>query len=378
MRPLATPFRTLGVCLALAASSLFGWTVELRPPPPGQLFVEHLWTVEVTNTEANPVDVRLHGWIIEANLGRVFEGTSNVIRLNPGLNRITSAQVSKVSRVYRHPDFRDLIIQTGRFPAGHYTEVCCEALRASDNSVLAVDCIEHRVVGAAPLRLLTPRDGARVVDEHPLFQWTPVNQADRYELTLCEVLDGQNPEDALESNRPWFTSRDIAGLSLRYPLAARRLETGKRYAWRVKAYLGSHLLAASPVFSFVSRAEKRLISREEAIQMILKRVIRPETLDHGLIAFLGQEPLDQGDTVFQDVELQVIRAADGPIWFAWLYDEPTAEFEHETRYVFIDAVTGELEVKTCNWWPLLNRKLIWNTREEMQGDRFVFFSNVSE
>jgi hypothetical protein len=381
MRPFSLVPKTLGfplILLLAMSASLFGWSANLHQPPPGQLFVEHLWALDVNNSESQPVDVKLHGWITEAKLGRVFEGTSNVIRLMPGRNRITSQDITRVSQIFRHPDFRDLIIRTGRFPAGQYTEICVEVLRDATLESLATDCIEQRVIIAAPLRLITPKNESVIMDKLPLFQWSVISEADHYRLKLCEVLKGQTPEDALLSNRAWYESRDITGLSLRYPLSERRLEVEKRYAWRVQALLGTHVLITSPVFSFTFGPEEDMITREEAIQMILKRVIVPGSLEHEIIAFLGREPLDEGDTVFQDVEIEVVHAMDGPTWFAWVFDEPTLEFEHETRYVFIDAVTGELVVRTRNWWPLLNRRLIWNTQEELKGDQYVFFRNMSE
>jgi hypothetical protein len=373
-----TAFLRLLFIPLLSAVVSAAWTVRIQEPPPGQLFVENLWALNVTNPEAQGVDVRIHGWVSEASLGRVFEGTSNVIRLEPGPNRITSRDITNVSEVFRHPRYRDVILRTGRFPEGRYTEVCAEVIRAQTGEELGYDCIEQRVVLPSPLRLIAPPDESSVTETFPLFQWSPVSEAESYELRICEILEGQEPEDAMGSNPPRFEADDIPGALFRYPLAARRLEDGRRYAWRVHAFLGTSPLVRSPVFSFTFGAEKELISREEAIQMILKRVIVPGTLEHDLLAFLGREPLTEGDTVFQDVELQVVRAVEGPTWFAWLYDEPTMEFEHETRYVFVDALTGELEVKSQSWWPMLNRRLIWNTREEMAGDRFVFFRNPSE
>jgi hypothetical protein len=364
--------------LILSTSSVLAWTARLHQPPPNQLYIEHLWALDVTNEDPAPVDARLHGWIVEAELGRVYEGTSNEITLQPGVNRITSRQITDVSQVYRHPDFRDVLRRTGRFPAGHYTEVCVEVLRASNGQSLATSCIEQRVVILSPIKLIAPPNESQVKDKLPFFQWTAASGAESYGLVLSEILDGQTKDDALVSNRPWFETRDQRGLSLRYPLTARRLEVGKRYAWRVFAYVGSHAFTWSPVYVFIFGESERLLTREEAIQILLKRVIVPATLEGDLLAFLGREPLDEGDTVFQDVELQVVFAPEGPTWFAWLYDEPAMEFEHPTRYVFVDAVTGEYEVHRQDWWPLLNRELIWNTREEMTGDRYIFFRNPAE
>jgi len=60
----------------------------------------------------------------------------------------------------------------------------------------------------------------------------------KYVLRIVEVLPGQNEEEALRSNRPWFLKGGIRGTSLRYPSSARKLEKRKRYAWEVTAEFG--------------------------------------------------------------------------------------------------------------------------------------------
>jgi len=65
-----------------------------------------------------------------------------------------------------------------------------------------------------------------------------------------------------------------------------------------------------------------------------------------------------------------------PIWFGWVDDDPQAFFEHETRYVFIDARTGEYTIETYNWWPVVNGESLWMNDEEKENPDVLIFSTI--
>jgi hypothetical protein len=58
----------------------------------------------------------------------------------------------------------------------------------------------------------------------------------QYVLRIAEVLDGQTPAEALASNIPHHESYDLFAPTLQYPIYARPLESGKTYAWVVRAF----------------------------------------------------------------------------------------------------------------------------------------------
>lgn len=118
------------------------------------------------------------------------------------------------------------------------------------------------------------------------------------------------------------------------------------------------------------------LTRAEAIQLIVNEVIRPKTLDHHLIAWMGHAPLDAGDTVSVFMDFGSTYGIPGPMWFAWLDDEPQAEFAHDTRYVFVDAQTGAIGVHLETWWPELNGQSLWVSQAAVEQATEVFFSTM--
>jgi hypothetical protein len=223
------------------------------------------------------------------------------------------------------------------------------------------------------LRLLAPRDGAAVTERYPLFSWSAAPPARDCELTVAQILEGQTREEALRANRPWFRQEGIAIGSLRYPVSGRQFETGQRYAWQVRSFVGGVVTGESPVGSFAFGETARMLTREQVAAIVLKQVIRPESLDHDVIAFLGRAPLGPADTLAEASDSPRQKTFSRLTWFAWVNDRPLAYFAHPTRYVFVDAHTGELSVETRSWWPSLNRNWLWVTPEEMSGDRYVIF-----
>jgi len=370
--------RAAGLMLlaALAASALAQVTVRLHEPPPGRINIEDLWWVDITNRDGSTYHrVYLHGEVHERDRGLVYRANSNEFDLPPGLTTKRLRDIRLRDQWYL-PGYEAFLYRTGTIPAGEYTLiVTLVPLGVGDTN-------EMTVKAPGSPRLLSPRDGATLAsrESYPLFTWSPpVPRPDRAtcELTITQILSGQSKEEAIAANPPWFRQRGLTGSALRYPIRARRLELRQQYAWQVRSFSAGVPGGASEVWSFVIGDTARMLTRDEAIAIILKQVIKPESLDHDVIAFLGREPLGPGDSVSDADDSLRFTGMRGPTWFAWVNDHAMAYFAHPTRYVFVDAYSGKLTVDVREWWPLLNRRPLWVTREEREAGRFIFFSNVS-
>jgi len=133
------------------------------------------------------------------------------------------------------------------------------------------------------------------------------------------------------------------------------------------------LIALSSCATIPREPQAPAIARQQAITIIMEEVIRPNTLDHDILAFLSIDPLKSGDRVNEASEDTEAINIDTLTWFAWINDDPTAEFAHTTRYVFVDAMDGAVNVLEREWWPLVNDELIFQTREELKRD-VIFIS----
>ena len=126
------------------------------------------------------------------------------------------------------------------------------------------------------------------------------------------------------------------------------------------------------------RASASAISYSKARSILLAKVVKPNRLAAGdqLIAFGRKKPLARGTKVTpyrnRGTSLKLKRAK----WFFWVDDDPKAQFEHPTRFVFIDARSGKVKVIKNKWWPLVNRRAPWFTPARYWKKSNWAYSNV--
>lgn len=126
-----------------------------------------------------------------------------------------------------------------------------------------------------------------------------------------------------------------------------------------------------------SQEQTNILTRQEAIDLIVNNIVQPYSLDHQIIVFLGTEPIQPGSTIWPYFEEEDSLTITKSTWFAWINDYPDAYFAHDTRYVFMDASTGEYEVENAQWWPVLNGESLWMTDEEWRDEQLVIYSNIN-
>lgn len=355
--------------LAVLVSSLGARpTVQLMVPPPGRYGIENLWRARVTS-DSDYSDVWFEGFVFEAMRGQVFHATTIPFALARG-TRMYSYQDVTIDRTETTEGYEVFATRSGQLPAGSYRfRLVLMPFGIGDSSRFDVRPI-------SPPRLLQPRAGETLATRYPSFAWTAPAPMPRsgfsYELVIAEQLPGQGPAEALRASPAWFSRQGLTATTFRYPTSGRDLVPGHEYAWQVNVRRGRDVLAASEARRFAVGAARTMLTREQVIAIILAQVIKPDSLTEDLLAFLGREPLEPGDRVreaFDSTETTIRQ----PTWFAWLNDDPTAEFGHPMRYVFVDAFSGDVTVQQHEFWPVVNDEHIWQTREELAGDRFIFF-----
>jgi hypothetical protein len=127
--------------------------------------------------------------------------------------------------------------------------------------------------------------------------------------------------------------------------------------------------------------EGSALSLEEATQLVLAAVVKPDVLDHEVIVFPWPEPLRPGDRIqsYLGPDLESPGEPfpiDSEAWFFWVDDLPGARFVHPTRFVFVDRETGEVSPSEEGWWPVLNGESLWVETEVYWDEANWAFSNV--
>jgi hypothetical protein len=271
--------------------------VVFHPPPPFQFKLEHMWKVTLINPTATTYRVYLRGTATESNAGLILEAIAVTFTLPQGTRVITPRDISPIDVYEANRKYSDVVNNVGGLPDGNY-EVCVSVINADNGMVLGRQCIQQQVMNVTQVELLSPEN--HVVFQHSqevwnrptdksrspensgstetssltqiapsqyiVFSWlppTPVSAAQlvTYTLRIVEIIGRQSPYDAMHSNPAFYQQSNIYSTMFQFPVAARRFEHGKAYAWQVNAYINGTSISQSEVWEFAFAKDEEAQSR---------------------------------------------------------------------------------------------------------------------
>lgn len=236
-------------------------SISLQDPPPGIVTKQQLWNVSLVNAGNSSVTVRIGISLVDARERQPFmTAISRPIVLNRGIKNIKLADVSPVD--YQYSGVMRARISDMFLPVGQY-QACYTVYRTNSEAqeILAEDCMGLDVSPISPPQLALPADSAKLTNPVPQFSWLPptpqllFNDLN-YDLIVTEVREDQTAQEAIQDNLPIYFSRRLPGVFSAYPASARKLDTGKVYAWRVIAKEGEMFAAQSEVWTFSLSPDK--------------------------------------------------------------------------------------------------------------------------
>ena len=204
-----------------------------------------VYQVQANVVGNSSVNVRFHVTISKDGQ-ELMDETSLPIELDPGMNLLSPfpnfVEFSKTTNQVLNDlpsEMVQQVFQGGTFPEGDYT-ITMQAYEVGSNIPAGSSGVATFMVRyPQPSILLTPANATTVDIDFPVFSWTPVMAPQgttiEYDFLLVEVFDGQNPGDALLSNREHAAVQLIGNTTLPYTGEYLPLEQGKTYAWQVTA-----------------------------------------------------------------------------------------------------------------------------------------------
>ena len=144
--------------------------------------------------------------------------------------------------------------------------------------------------------------------------------------------------------------------------------------WAFTVVFLASALAFSSVPFFATATES--VSKDEALEILMKEIIKPSNLTYRLGAYMLSEPLQRGDLVSSESGLEY--TITNRAWFIFIDDEPCAFYEHDVRYVFIDVSTGNSAIVDETSAPYINNVSIWDTATLNRGELIEIFTILSE
>jgi hypothetical protein len=249
--------RLLSVMLfvLLAAAGKAQVSVSVQEPPAGIVQKKQLWNLSLIYSGNNPVSVMIGLTLVDlADNQPVLTAYTRPVTLTKGVKQLKSADIEPIDYQYFSPAFGrlgDALLPIGNFQACYtvYTDAKIE------NQVLSESCIPIEVQPLSPPQLTMPTDSALIQQPWPQFSWLPPAPVTlfndlNYDLLVTEVRSDQTAGAAIQENMPVYNMRRLTTLINNYPSSAKRLDTGKVYAWRVIAKNGENYAAQSEVWTF--------------------------------------------------------------------------------------------------------------------------------
>jgi hypothetical protein len=238
-------------------------TLRIAPPPPNMYRMADLWRGDILNASSATYRVYLRAYVDELapQQQRVVVTRSRTFDLPPGRLQITGMSLEPFTVESYKPEYYDVLIQSGSVPSGDYRG-CTEIIDVSTGNVLTTFCNDVVIENASQPFLVAPSLDADVTERYPVFSWmasTPRQSMTKflYRLQVFEQFATQTPQDAAQRNPAFLDIQGLAQTVYMYPISARNLAVGQRYAWCVTAYLrqGSTLreVGTSEVWSFTQR-----------------------------------------------------------------------------------------------------------------------------
>ena len=229
-------------------------TMQPAIPAIGLIQKNQLWSVLVVNNSATPYNAKLNLVLTDRATGQeiMTAGTGQFI-LNAGTKQLNADALTPIQYTSLNSSF-DSKMQ-GLIPVGTYT--ACYSLMAIGlkETLLSEECVSFDVEPLSPPILTFPADSSSLEPTASQFSWippTPLGLFDnlRYEVLITEIKEGQNANEAIEENLPFYNDGNLLSNNIVYPGSAPAFEKAKWYAWQVVARDDKNYAGKSEVWVF--------------------------------------------------------------------------------------------------------------------------------
>jgi len=179
--------------------------------------------------------------------------------IHQGMNSISSI-VAAPQWTFSSSALHELFLNYKVMPSGTF-EYCVTVVPLStgipgDKTGSAFDeCMIHRSDDIFMINLLSPEDKAKLPDEfNPMLAWFAnysFSNDLQYRVKVAEIKQGQNAQNAITRNQPFFDQSNVMQSSITYPVYAKPLAANQWYAWTVDAYFKGLLLGSAETWKFI-------------------------------------------------------------------------------------------------------------------------------
>lgn len=208
------------------------------------------------------VQVRLESRLYNVSGQVVLSASSAPTDLQPGVNRIQGNQLLVTNSMFASTSPGKYLQTHHKLPAGIYTHcltiVPLGGLETGDEYCHNIDAAENDF-----LQLSFPFDRDTLETSYPVFVWSHsepfsnLSEGESFRITAVELADDQSPEAGLAANTPILLQANLLSHQVSYPPAGKKLDPGKRYAWRVDKLSRGQVINQTDAWEFTLAKQKQ-------------------------------------------------------------------------------------------------------------------------
>lgn len=231
-------FKILLICLCSQAMLRAQVNIVNIPVQPFNVTPEALLNVNIMNNEGEK-QVRITTQLFSSNNSVLLAVKSQPFKLYKGLNSGSTGDRKPASVEFSNSTQASYLKTTHNLASGRYK--ICSVLTVENDPERADDfCEELEADFNQYLYLVNPFNEDTVDARNPMLSWTHsepfsiLNQGEFYRMVITELKTGQTADEAVTINTPVMIKNYLKEHLLQYPVDARELKEGGRYAWQVQ------------------------------------------------------------------------------------------------------------------------------------------------
>ncbi|MES2655517.1 MAG: hypothetical protein V4620_08010 [Bacteroidota bacterium] len=237
-------------------------------------------------------------------------------------------------------------VKNGALSAGQY-ELCYTLIDEITQEEIAQSCFDIEVKPLSPPFLIYPSNESSINTFNPNLIWSaPLgsksNENFTYDLKLVEILNKQQPIDALSQNFALLRLSNLSNTQLLYPFNAGKLINGKHYVWQVIAKNNNGYLAETEIWTFTVNQDSLV---EEKVVFFEGYILAKTTGTDGAINIKNELKLYFGES-FQLTNIQFDILKDNQQFSSSISDRVVKSIGENKFVIDLDKVEGLSHKKT--------------------------------
>lgn len=234
---------------------------------------QSLCQVSIMNGSGGETQAVLEARILNNSGENILAVKTFPFTLAAGMNNGITINYNLESTQYGATGQGEYVRNTHILPSGNF-KYCVSVYSLSEG--MSDDLCEDVISDLSSfLNLIYPNDKDTVETVYPVLTWShsePFNilsPGDHFKIIVVEMNQDQSAESAVTVNIPVYFKEFLSSHQIQYPIDAKMLEEGKRYAWQVQKLSNGTILEKTEAWEFT--LHKNILPKDNKYTTLKKK-----------------------------------------------------------------------------------------------------------